>query len=294
MNNIPIWLKQGYLDPKDYEIDQTAEFLKNNPWEKVLERKDIFEEIVYAKEWSAADKVKLDRTIALGELFQDIRKIPSQDYTYLLMKFANTDTNQIDQFKTAIKEFYSEVEFKDAANLSELHERAKKIANGLANIHRIAFYKTAEENFPDILALKDHSTEKINELWEKTKNLDRKLAQNIKNKQPTSKEDLAGLTELLKNAGRINLEIEDLRVEEQRYIVIVLNRIIESLTIVRQAQKDKTTDQLANLKGVVAILERIQDEDIQRFFEYANKAGGMKTPVQNIGSNVGGNVSGAV
>ena len=280
MNNIPQWQQLGYTDRQSYEIDQLADFVKNSPWSELYQRSDLFDKIIgRGSDWSVFDKIKLDRMSILGKLIKNIFKIPSYNYDYILNQFAVLPPAQLENFKLTLKTRYPGVEFKEPRNLDELQKQAQEVSNGLNNLQKIAFLEIAEEDFVEISVLKDCSTDKIKDLSERAKAMDDKLAQSIKNKQPLGREDMAELTNILRDSGRVYLQIQDLESEKNRHLIVdILERFLESLAIVRRAQKDRTVAKLNTVEGIVEVLERIQEEDVQRFLQAtSSKAGPTAT-----------------
>ncbi len=293
MQNSVYWQRIYAQRKQAAEAEKIVDFLLNSSWEEVQTRSDIFDKVLDPANFSAADRIQSYGTVLLDRLFKNSQTIPIDAQATVLTKFANFDLKQgAPGFKKLLAPVYPYLEIKETEDWVALQKEVQQALNGLNNVHKIAIYKVAENNFTEVTVLKKLSSEEIKNLQEKVKQADNNLAESINNKKPMSKEDEARLHQVLEASGRVGMEIEDLAsVEGQTMAIDILGNMIKSLTIVEQAQKDNTLNDLNSIEGIAKILEKVLDEVAQKQLE---EIGGIKPPRQNIGSNVSGNLNAAV
>ncbi len=269
------WVQQGYLSEEDFQAGQIADFLENYPSSEVLKRTDLFNRILDENDISPATKIHSDRTFILGELLTDIRKIPEQYYSSTLLRFANANLSDGGKtFEAQLKEFWPEVELKPNLNFNELQTRAKKIANGLNNLYKIALYRQAQGDLNTVSVLKNKSEEELKQLLEKVRAIDTAVAAKIKNQEPLDKK-VPGLVEVIQASGRTNLEIDDIFASTDKFatrtkIIDIIQTMLESLAVIGQARKDNALDKLAKIEGITEEFSRLLEADSERFFASIN------------------------
>jgi len=265
------WIQQGYLTKNDYETAQLADYVKNYPWEEISKRADLFDSILNQDDFSPANKIRSDRMFLLGDLFKDIQKIPEPYYSAALFRFANADLKNGTWLETQFKEFWPEVELKENINLSELQTEAKKIANGLGNLYKIALYDKAQDDLNTVQVLKNHSQEDLKQLREKVKAIDKVVATKISNQEPIDKK-IEGLAEVIQVSGRTNMEIDDIFASDDIYktksrVVRIIQTMMEATGLVLQAYKDNSIDKLSTAEGLVEVFERFLADRIDQFYK---------------------------
>jgi len=293
MQNSVYWQRIYKQRKQAAEAEKIVDFLLNSSWEEVQTRSDIFDKVLDPDNYSAADRIQSYGTVLLDRLFKNSQTIPTDAQATVLTKFANFDLKQgAPGLKKLLSPVYPYLEINETEDWVALQKEVQQALNALNNVHKIAIYKVAEDNFTEVIVLKKLSSDQVKNLQEKVKQSDNALAESINNKKPMSKEDEAQLHQVLEASGRVGMEIEDLSSDEGQTMAIdILRNMIKSLTIVERAQKDNTLDDLNSVDGIAKILEKVLDEIAQKQLQ---EIGGIKPPMQNIGSNVSGNVSTAI
>lgn len=271
MDRNQLWVQQGYLSKEDYETAQIADYVKSYPWEEISKRADLFDNILNKGDFTPANKIRSDRMFLLGDLFKDVRKIPEPYYSAALFRFANADLSNDTWFETRIKEFWPEVGLKENINLSELQAEAKKIANGLSNLYKIALFDKAQGDLNTVQVLKNHSEEDLKQLREKVKAVDQVVATKINSQEPIDKK-IEGLAEIIQASGRTNMEIEDIFTGGDIYktkskVVKIIQTMMEATCLVLQAYKDNSLDKLSTAEGLVEVFERFLADRIDQFYK---------------------------
>jgi len=280
MQNSPYWRRVAYYNWKATQTEVLSQFLEQSSWEEVKKRPELFDVILDSDVMTAADQIQVSRNILIEKIFQNGSQVPLRSKTGLLTKFANFDFKKgADVFNQEVAIIFPNVGINPNLDLTNLQVEAKRIVNGLNNLGKITLLQSAEDLKVDVSVLKNHSPEKINDIWKRAKEIDSKLSASMKTKQPLDKQDVIELTNVLKDSGRINMEIQDLNNTDDRSAAIkILEKTVQSLAIVRRAQKDGRVEKLNTVEGIVEVLESIQEEDVKRFSQAASsKVGPMAT-----------------
>jgi len=266
------WVDQGYLTKQDYENAQIAEFVMTSSPEEVLKRKDLFNRILNEGDLTPSNLIRSDRTFLLGDLVEDIRKIPEEYYSSTVFRLASADlTDAGKTFETQLKELWPEVKLKPNLNLVELQKKAKKIANGLDNLYKIALYDKAEGDLNTVQVLKNHSDEDLKQLLEKVKKVDATVALRIKNRQSIDKK-IEGLVEIMQASGRTDLEIDDILTDDDIYkiktkVVGIIQAMLESIALILQARKDNSAEKLTTAEGLADVFSRLFADEVDQFYK---------------------------
>lgn len=243
------------------EANQIRDEICANNWENLKQNARVLEKTFSAGfETTPAQMLLMDRNFLLEKIFENPNVISTGLKTSVVLFYANYDFSQDpEKIKTDYSNIAKDIRFRRDIDLEKTQKEAKVIANGLANLIKITYYKQAEELMVEIAAIKSLTSDKIQIMYERLNKALTFIQQATNTKRPLNINEINEILSIEKQFGRVELALESLKDENEPIVFLeLIRKNRQALNLLEAANQRNLNNNLSDVFTIAQLLEEYE------------------------------------